>query len=305
MFSAPFRSSARILTAILLAGCLTPLGAAQAQGLPAPLLPDGTAAAAFFPVADILAAPGFQAVRAKLADRGAQLDKPLNPKAKLTLADLESVLVAADGTGKNYVMIVTLREDSNEENFNVDTNDKSETVGDYDLYEIGGERAACLVDGRTLLLGPTDTVRTIMRRPGDAEISAELASAWSDAGQKPAFGAALGTMIGKQAGAMLPAALPVGDVFAKIENVTATFDVADPLAVNVTIRCADASAAMQLKGLADAFSALAMTQAAGDKVLVQTAQTSVAGSTLSVRATLDAAGVFRMLDAALVGGEAQ
>jgi hypothetical protein len=276
-------------------------GRTSAQSLPASLLHDDTAAAAFFPVATLMTGSGFDAVRAKLPENGAALDKPLNPKAKLTLGDLESVLVAVDATGEHYVLIVTLREDSNEESFQVGANDKAESVGDYDLYLIGGDRAACLVDGRTLLIGPTATVRTIMGRPGDAKISDELAAAWTAAGEKPAYGAALGTTVGKRIASLVPAALPVGDVFAKLESVTVSFDVADPVAVTATVGCTDASAAIQLKGLVDALSPLAMTAAAGDRpALLQAAKTSVAGSTLTVRATLDVAGAFRAIDEAIL-----
>jgi hypothetical protein len=303
MLSVLFRPFSWLSIALLFAGCLPASGAADAQVLPASLIPDDTAIAAYFPVSNLMTGPGFDAVRANLPQNGAALDQPLNPNAKLTLADLESVLVAADASGKNYVLIVTLREDSNEDQFKIGVDDKSETVGDYNLYDIGGDRSACLVDGRTLLIGPPETVRTIMGRPNDAEIAAPLAEAWTAAGRQPAYAVASGGMIGKQAASLVPAAFPAADVFAKMQTVTATLKMADPVAVTATIRCADASAAAQLKGLVDVFSVIATTAPAGDpKALVQSATATVAGSTLTVRATLDVAGTFRVLDAALKPG---
>lgn len=217
------------------------------------LSPDNPDVVALIKVGEILKSPAFKKAQAAFPELTAKLDEPMGKKTKLTPRDLDTVYVFADTGKKDFVVVISLKKVVDEDEFMLDENAKMETIGDYELYIPDEDRAMSLVDDKVIAMGPAKTMRAVLKRDDDAEISDELETAWEDVDdeQHVYAVATLGNLM-KLAGAALPPGFPISpDALQKLESATVTADAGEQVKINTEVNCGEAALAQQLKALID------------------------------------------------------
>jgi hypothetical protein len=293
MFSASLRPLFRKLTATLLTACLASAAGANADELPKGLFPDSPAVAGFIRVSDVVASPFYAEVKSKLADAGAALDKPLNKKAKLTLNDVASVAIAGDAATQPPVLVVRLCEEAEESSFNVGANDKAETVADFDLHPVDSLGAASLIDQQTLLLGPTESLRQLLRREGESQFAPQLQSAWNGLDEAAPFRVVVtGEGLARSLGAPSASNAFFHDTLRKIRTVAVTIDVKESLELRVVCDCQDEAGAAAVDGAVKLATAIYLPAAPAEvQAAFSERKSEKAGTQLLLNVKLDAAAV--------------
>jgi len=161
-----------------------------------------------------------------------------------------------DLAARKFVAVITTSKKINVEELTEGENVKPEEIGDYELYvKEGDDKAVTLVDDYTMAVGPVATMRKVLKRDDDAELSEEFEAAWEDVDntQHVYVVATLGNLM-KMAGAALPPGFPVTpDQLQKLTSASATAEAAKHgVKIGAEINCSEAALAAQLKALADA-----------------------------------------------------
>lgn len=233
-----------------------PQFAAAADDEPIYLSPDNPDVVALIKVGDILKSPGFKQAVADSPDLAAKLDEPLGKKTKLTPRDLKTIYVFGDTAKKEFVVVITLTKDIDAEELTKGEEAKVEKIGDYELYvKADKDEAICLADDKVIAFGPAATLRKVLKRDDDAEISDQLEAVWEDVDdtQHVYVVATLGNLM-KMAGAGLPQGFPVTpDQLQKLTTASATAEAhKGGVKIGAEINCSEAALAAQLKALTDA-----------------------------------------------------
>jgi hypothetical protein len=250
------RGARRIAPAALVAAvCLFTAGFVRAEDEPTELMPDNADVVAKIEFAKILSSPAFKKVKEEFPQADAKLDEPMGKKTKLTPRQIKSVFVAANTAKREFAVVMTMTTKVTEEDVRTDEVVTEEKVGDYTIYVNEAEKASfCLIDDNTVLMAPAETLRTILKRDDDAEISDELDAAWEDVDDsKPVYVVStLGSLM-KEAGASLPPGFPLPPTtLEKVETATLTADAGEDLAIAIAVGCADEATAQQIKAILDA-----------------------------------------------------
>jgi 2-succinyl-5-enolpyruvyl-6-hydroxy-3-cyclohexene-1-carboxylate synthase len=245
------RRPAMALAAVL---SLFAAGFVHAEDVPTELMPEGTDIVAVIQVGKILKSPAFAKAKAKFPDVEAKLDEPMGKKTKFTPRQIESAFVAGNSETKQFVAVFTMTDDVEEAELKGDDEPAVETIGDYELYVAKDGNARCLVDDKVIAMGPTDTLRAVLKRGEEPEISEELEAAWEDVDDtKPLYVVATLEALMKKAGAGLPPGFPLTpDTLSKLEAAILTADPGEELGLNLDVWCGDAATAQQIKGIFDA-----------------------------------------------------
>ncbi|HVX10834.1 MAG TPA: hypothetical protein VHC22_06610 [Pirellulales bacterium] len=233
---------------------LTAAGSARAEDGPIALAPNNPDVVAVVQVADILASPAFQKITADFPEIGKKLDEPLGEKTKLTPRDIESIVVTADTAQRDFVVVINLTGEVGVEDIVEEKDrDNTETIGDYTLY-IAEDKALCLVDESTLAIAPPATLRAVLQRDDDAELSAEFAAGWKnvDDDQQVYVFATLGALIPLAADAIPPGMGLTADTLAKLTTATFSANAGEnQITISTDLNCTDKETATQFKTLLD------------------------------------------------------
>jgi hypothetical protein len=244
------RAPALLATALILFGA----GYAEAGDPPIELMPDNSDVVAVIDAAAILKSPAFKKVQEQYPDLGAALDKPLGKKTKLTPRQIESVFIAANVAKKDFVLVMTMTTKITRDEFRNSEDFKEEQIGDYTLLVNEKEnKAVYLIDDNNVAMAQPATLRAVLKRDDDAEISEELDAAWEDVDdEQPVYAVATLGALMKMAAAQLPPGFPLTpDVLAKLEVATLNIDASEDVPLTLYIDCADAATAQQIKAFAD------------------------------------------------------
>jgi hypothetical protein len=220
---------------------------------PTELMPDGSDLVAVIQVGKILKSPALAKLQADVPAVKVKLDEPMGKNTKLTPRHIESVFIAANLEKKDFVLVFTMTEALKESDFDNEEGGKFETIGDYELFVEPGGRSRCQIDDRIVARGPAESLRAILKRNDDPKNTDELDVAWEEVDDtKPAYVVATLDTLAKQAAAGLPPGFPITpDLFGKLKTGMITADAAEEVALSLSIQCADAAAAEQLKGAVD------------------------------------------------------
>jgi hypothetical protein len=246
-----------VCAALVVALSVFTAGFVHAEDEPTELMPDNSDVVAVIQVGKILKSPALAKVKAQFPEAEAKLDQPLGPKTKLTPRQIESVFVAGNTEKQDFVAVFTMTDDIEESDFKSDEATTVETIGDYELVVTKDGNARCLIDENVVTMGPAASLRAVLKRDDDAEISEELEAAWEDVDDtKPLYVVATLAALMKKAGAGLPPGFPLTpDTLAKVEAGILTADPGEELALALDVWCADAATAQQIKGVVDAVAA--------------------------------------------------
>jgi hypothetical protein len=220
------------------------------------LAPNNPDVVAVVQVADILQGPAFKKIAAQFPDLAGKLDEPLGKKTKLTVRDIESVVVTADTAKQDFVVVFNLaRECGLDDVIDDEHRTNPEEIGDYTLYVLAEDNALCLVDESTIAMGPAKSMRAILERDDDAEISDELEAAIASADdEQPIYiVAALGSLAQRATGA-IPQHIPLTpETIGKLKIATITANAGETaITVGASLNCTDSATAEQIKTLLDA-----------------------------------------------------
>jgi hypothetical protein len=238
--------------ALVAAMCLLTAGGVRAEDPPIELMPDNSDVVSVIQVGKILKSPAFAKVQAAFPD--IKLDQPLGPKTKLTPGRVQTVFVAANTEKNDVVVVVTVDGKVDLSDVRVDEEGKIEEIGDYELLVSPDGKDHCLVDDNVVAMGMADTLRAVLKRDDEAEISEELEAAWEEVDDtKPVYVVATLAALMKKAGAGLPPGFPLGpDTLSKLEAGVLTADAAEEVAFALDVYCSDAATAQQVKAVFDA-----------------------------------------------------
>ncbi|HWB09036.1 MAG TPA: hypothetical protein VG826_07425 [Pirellulales bacterium] len=219
------------------------------------LAPNNPDVVAVVQVADVLESPAFKKIAGEFPDL-IKLDEPLGKKTKLTPRDIDSVVVTADTAKQDFVVVFNLdREFCLEDVINEDDRAKAEEIGDYTLYILTEDNALCLVDESTIAMGPAKTLRAVLARDDDAEISKELEAAIAGASdEQPIYIVATLGALAQRATGTIPQNIPVTpETIGKLKMATITADAGEnAITISASLDCTDGATAEQLKSLLDA-----------------------------------------------------
>jgi hypothetical protein len=271
-----------------------PRFAAAEDEEPIYLSPDNPDVVALIKVSEILKSPGFKQAAEANPDLAKKLDEPIGKKTKLTPRDLKTIYVFGDTATKEFVAVITMSKEIDQDELTAGEDVKTEEIGDYELLvKAGQDQAMCLVDDYTLAAGPAATLRKVLKRDDDAEISDELEAAWEDVDdtQHIYVVATLGNLM-KMAGATLPPNFPVtADQLQKLTAATLTAGATKGgVKIAADVNCSETALAAQLKALIDAI--LAQQAAAAPppvQAVLGTVKTAVDEEILSLSLNVDPA----------------
>jgi hypothetical protein len=246
-----------VFTAFVAALCVFTAGFVHAEDEPTELMPDNSDVVAVIQFGKILKSPAAAKVKAQFPEADAKLDQPMGKKTKFTPRQIESAFVAGNTETKQFVGVFTMTGDVEESDVKGEEESTVETIGDYEMYVAKDGNARCLVDDRVIAMGPADTLRAVLKRNDDAEISEELEAAWEEVDDtKPVYVVATLGALMKKAGAGLPPGFPLTpDTLAKVESGNLTADPGEELSLVLALQCADEATAQQVKGVVDAVAA--------------------------------------------------
>jgi hypothetical protein len=259
MMEKPMLSSSRIcLVARCLAAttalCLLTLSAGAEEDAIS-LAPNNPDIVAVIQVAETLDSPSFQRIASQFPDL-IKLDEPLGKKTRLTPRDIESVVVTADTARQDFVVVFNLaREFGLDDVIDEEQRAKAEEIGDYTLYVLAEDNALCLVDEATIAMGPARSMRAILQRDDDAEISDELIAACNkiDEEQPIYVVATLGALAQRAADATAQAIPLTPETLGKLKIATITADTGEnAIGIRANLSCTDPATAEQVKSLLDA-----------------------------------------------------
>jgi hypothetical protein len=304
------RGARRPLCAVLVAALsLFTSGFVRAEDEPTELMPDNSDVVAVIQVGRILKSPALAKVQAEFPAADAKLDEPLGPNTKLTPRQIKSVFIAGNSEKQAFVAVFTMTEDVEESDFKQDEESTKETIGDYELVTSKNGNARCLVDDKVIAMGPVETMRAVLKRDDDAEISEELEEAWDDVDDtKPVYVVATLEALMKKAGAGLPPGFPLTpDTLAKVEAGVLTVEPGEEISAALELWCADAATAQQVKQVVDL---VVQSQAANPQTPppVQSAlgsvKTSIEEETITVSAKVGVDTILTLVKAKMAAGAA-
>jgi hypothetical protein len=257
------RVPARCLTTVAAVSLLT--ASARADEEVIALAPDNPDVVAVVQVAEILGSPTFDRIAGEFPGV-IKLDEPLSEKTKLTPRDIESVVVTADTANQDFIVVFNLgREFGLDDVIDEEHRADAEEIGDYTLYVLAEDNAICLVDESTIAMGPAKTLRAVLKRDGEAEISDELLAACNDIDEEqPIFVAATLGALTQRAADAIPQGIPLTpETLGKLKIATVTANASDnAVSISANLNCTDEATAGQFKSLLDTVLQGALQQSA-------------------------------------------
>jgi|GEM_PF-3188072 len=243
------------LTALAVVLSLLTAGFARAEDEPIELMVNDADVVASIQVGKFLKSAAFKKLQTENPDIAAGLDKPMGKKTKLTPRQIESVFVSGNTAKQQFVAVLTMTTKIDEEDLKGDDGAEGtiEKVGDYEIHVDKDGKAHTLIDDNTVAMGPLETLKAVLKRDDDAEVSEDLDAAWEDVDDtKHVYViATLGALM-KQAAAGLPPNFPLAPgTLQKLEVATLTANAGDDLAIDLAVDCADEATAQQVKSLID------------------------------------------------------
>lgn len=305
LFPARILASSSIAIAAL---CLSTATVAGADFEPTAFAPDNADLVAVIQVAEILDSPAFKQLAAQFPEIAGKLDEPLGPRTKITPRDFESIFVAADTASKDFVAVISLANEFKADEIIGEEEAKSETVGDYTLYIHRDDSALCVIDASTVVAGPAQTLRAVLERNDEPEISDELETAWDsvDDEQQIYIAATLGSHFVEYAGRVTSGPPFTPENLAKLKFATCTLNAGDnEISVSASVNCTDEATAERFKSLLNVIAQGSqqpdVNMPANVKYIFASIKSSVDEATLSVGFDVDLDTIVSQIRTQLAG----